>query len=170
MATLSQSQGKDKRPAADKAYMEKPMKRLSSALVLLLLLYGITTQAATVYRWVDEKGRVHFSDQPRGNGVQTVQVRPTPPATAVAKETSAPPPEARSVAQMDKGGRPVREARRQRKARHKNCQIARDNLERNLSIARLYRVGPDGERHYLSEAEREAVLEKSRRQVKAWCG
>ncbi len=148
--------------------------KIISLCCFILLLAGTAAQAATVYRWVDGNGRVHFSDQPRGNIVETVQVRTGAryreevadgetqgDARAVSSD------EAAAGADKDKDARA--EGRRRKELRRKNCKIARDNLERNSRISRMYRVGADGERHYLSEAEREAVLEKSRRQVKTWC-
>ena len=155
--------------------------KISSLCCLILLLAGTAAEAATVYRWVDGNGRVHFSDQPRGNFVETLQVRTGPryreesPADeegqSGAKTESPPPAGEEKVAEAGrgKGEDAAAQARRRKEMRRKNCQIARENLERNARISRMYRVGADGERHYLDEAEREAVLEKSRRQVREWC-
>lgn len=140
-------------------------------LCVCLLLCITTPQAATVYRWVDDGGRVHYSDQPQGHVVETVELpgsRRYPaeekkPSPASATDDASP-----AVAESGAAGDEGKEEQR-RKMRSKNCRIAKDNLERNNRISRMYRVGADGERHYLSDAEREVVLEKSRRQVKDWC-
>ncbi|MFQ5488900.1 MAG: DUF4124 domain-containing protein [Gammaproteobacteria bacterium] len=144
-------------------------KRLLCA--CLLMLCSTALQAATVYRWVDDSGRVHFSDQPQGNVVETVEVpgsrryphaETQPPAVSSGGESTS--PAANNTAAAGDG-----DEKRRRQMRRKNCQIAKDNLARNARISRMYRVTADGGRQYLSEAEREAVLEKSRRQVREWC-
>jgi len=53
---------------------------------------------------------------------------------------------------------------------NKNCEISKDNLKRNQDISRMYRLDENGERAFLSDAEREAVLDKSRQQIQKWCG
>lgn len=42
--------------------------------ILTLALLGTAAQAGTVYRWVDEDGRVHYSDSPRP-GAEAVELR-----------------------------------------------------------------------------------------------
>ncbi len=143
-------------------------KRLLCGCVLMLC--SVALQAATVYRWVDESGRVHFSDQPRGNVVETVEVSGSRRYPHAEKKSPAASGGGSSVsAAQDTAAAGDENEKQRRKMRRKNCQIAKDNLERNARISRMYRVGADGERQYLSEAEREAVLEKSRRQVREWC-
>lgn len=52
-----------------------------------MLIGTAAASAATIYKWVDEKGVTHYSDQPRP-GAETVEVAPTqtysaPPAPSV---------------------------------------------------------------------------------------
>ena len=65
-------------------------KGVSSA-VLLLLAVAWSAQAATVYRTVDEQGRVHFSDRPLSGGSPVSVPRPdvVPAAPAVSSGPSA---------------------------------------------------------------------------------
>jgi Domain of unknown function (DUF4124) len=65
---------------------------------LMCLACGLAF-AATVYRWVDENGTVHYSDQPHANAeklqVQAAQTYPSnssPYAAAAAASGGAPPP------------------------------------------------------------------------------
>ncbi len=146
--------------------------------VVLALAAG-AAPAVTVYKWVDERGRVHFSDQPRGHAVESVQVRtggryveeppPAEPAPKKAEEQAAAAGDGRQQAALSPAE--ARKAERERrKQRRKNCALARENLARNERISRMYRVDESGARIWLTEAEREAVLEKARRDVKHWCG
>lgn len=56
-----------------------------------------------------------------------------------------------------------------RKVREQNCQIARQTLQHNESLGRMYRVEANGERVFLSDEEREMVLARSREDVEKWC-
>ena len=40
-------------------------------IVLLATLQSSSTYAATVYRWLDSQGQVHFGDHPPGNAIST---------------------------------------------------------------------------------------------------
>lgn len=60
-------------------------------IVLFLAAIGIVTTAtaATLYRWVDEQGRVHYSDRPQ-QGAETVEVQPAPGYSPPAAPASRP--------------------------------------------------------------------------------
>lgn len=49
----------------------------------LLLFVATATPAAQAWRWVDQNGVVHYSDQPRP-GAQVVQIKPAPKPGSVA--------------------------------------------------------------------------------------
>jgi hypothetical protein len=62
---------------------------MREALFTLILLAGGVASAATVYKWVDEHGVTHYSDQPQPGankvqveGVQTYAAGPSGPASA----------------------------------------------------------------------------------------
>jgi Domain of unknown function (DUF4124) len=137
--------------------------------ILLFLLFSTLGQAAQVYRWVDGNGKVHFSDQPGGMNSQTVDVKPIPRHQKMDEQV----PVKQTPAITDGGKTTVAQSQppsENKKARSKNCEIANDNLQRNQDISRMYRLDENGERAFLSEAEREAVLDKSRQQIQKWCG
>lgn len=118
--------------------------------------------AAAVYRWTDAQGMVHFSDRPdEMPKAERVEVRPPAASTM---------PAPRHEAEEDDAGAPLQpDAVAQAEVRKKNCAIARDTLAHNESIDRMYRLGPDGERVFLTDEEREAVMRRSRDDVVKWC-
>jgi len=63
--------------------------RLARLLGLLVLLAGVPALAA-VYKWVDDEGEIHFSDQPRAPRSVPVEVRPTLPATPSSADRNLP--------------------------------------------------------------------------------
>jgi hypothetical protein len=58
-------------------------------LPILLWLLSATAAAATVYKWVDERGVTHYSDQPHPNAT-TVDVQPAQAVSGPSASPSAP--------------------------------------------------------------------------------
>lgn len=54
-------------------YLSKLFSFTLSFPVLLVLSFGTPHATAEIYKWVDENGRVHFSDQKQGAGKASVQ-------------------------------------------------------------------------------------------------
>lgn len=141
-------------------------------LLVFILLFGAASGAAAdvVYKWTDDQGDVHFSDRPQ-NGSQAIdmQVSPRYPSPSQPQASSKGEKPQEDEGAQD-GGQQVVDAEKQREVRRKNCATARETLRRNKSLGRMYRIGADGERHYLSDKERNQVLERSRSNVEKWCG
>jgi hypothetical protein len=64
-----------------------PLVALSAA---TLTLASVSTFAATVYKWTDERGVVHYSDQPHPEAKE-MDVKPAPPISSVPPTASATP-------------------------------------------------------------------------------
>lgn len=149
--------------------MSKAIVQLS--LTLCLSLFGMTAPAE-VYKWTDAEGRVHFGDRPPQAGAETV---PMPEAT----DSPAATPEERLEKQRKllhafeeerRQKRDAQEQARQEQAeRQRNCVLARDNLQSHERASGIYRLGPDGERIFLDEAQREQSLAQARAAVEQWC-
>ncbi|NVK88033.1 MAG: DUF4124 domain-containing protein [Gammaproteobacteria bacterium] len=64
-------------------------------LILVMLMFGsisLTVSAATkLYKWVDEQGRVHYSDSPQGNAQQTAIESTTSKVTIIPQVTNSDP-------------------------------------------------------------------------------
>lgn len=143
---------------------------LSLAIFLSCLAFSLAAAgAAPVYKWTDGQGNVHFSDRPDElPGATRIEL----PSSSGAK---AGPPPARGAAATDpaesaESDAPLQaDADAQRQVREKNCEIARETRSHNEGIDRMYRLGPDGERVFLSDEERDEVLRRSRDDVDRWC-
>lgn len=152
------------------------MKTFLSMIAVLACALSLPAVASeTVYKWTDQSGRVHFSDQPvRDADVEEMKVTPSQPAAddgAEDEEESEAPAED-APAPGDAAAKAAKQAemeKQQKQIREQNCQIARQTLEHNESIERMYRVDANGERVFLSDEEREMVLNKSREDVEKWC-
>lgn len=112
--------------------MRLPIRLSGLAGLLLLVLGAGTGQAATVYRWVDAEGRVHYGQTPPARGeaqaLQTREPRPaSPPVAAPA------PVEPGRFLQQAEERRAAEQAARQEEARRKaesaqRCSEARTRL------------------------------------------
>jgi hypothetical protein len=138
------------------------MKLRSGALVLFACLVPFAAGAATVYKWTDPDGNVHFSDRPVDlPKAEKVEVPVNRPGTTPPKPPAPRAGEDAAPQQPDASAR--------REIREKNCEIARRTLEHNENIGRMYRLDERGERVFLTDEERDAVLKRSRDDVAKWC-
>lgn len=161
------------------------MQRSLVPFALSLAVLGLQTASAEVYKWIDAEGRVYFSDRPPQAGAETVPMPGTQagPAGAPANASADAPsdtPEERLEKQRKllhafeeerRQKRDTQEQERQDQAeRQQNCVLARDNLQSLEQASSVYRLGPDGERIFLDEAQREQSLAGARAAVEQWCG
>jgi hypothetical protein len=154
---------------------------LRTTLVTLMLAAVATVAAAdTVYKWVDARGQVHYTDLPpreagarllstieRG-GMVDEDLSDEPPAPAADTlpagfgEADAPDGETRAAAvdvQRDLDAK-----------RGEQCKQARTRYTQYIESRRLYRQTADGKREYLSEAELAKARVDAKRDVDEYCG
>lgn len=140
-------------------------------LIVLVLLVPPCVDAQ-VYRWVDEEGRVHYSDQrPPGREVDDIpiQTRRTDPAEVqregeARRERLDGASERRATASESA----AREAEH-RASRERGCTAARARLENLQNARRLWREDGQGGRQHLDEGARERELQDARAMVAEWC-
>jgi len=133
---------------------------LRSAIVTLMLA-GLATVAAaeSVYKWVDTRGQVHYTDlPPTESGAKLIGVYDrelvldeigdseegaADGAPAVDEEPAEPVPAATAAAVQ----------RDVQQARSAQCKQAQERYKNYVESQRLFRQTPDGKREYLSDAE-----------------
>lgn len=136
------------------------MRRL--ALALLLLTPALA--AAQAYRWVDEQGKVHYTQTPPPKG-DYGEVAPPPPSPG-----GSPHLDALSKRAQDGGPDQAKDqwkAAAEERKRQKLCNQAKRQNARFEVTGRYYSTGPDGQREYLSpeqidqkRAEAQAAMQK----------
>jgi hypothetical protein len=126
---------------------------------------------AAVYTWTDAQGKVHYSDKPvAGAHSLDVASKPTDAALVEAErkkleEQQAADAEAEQTAEEAQQVSAADTARRE-----ENCLKARARLSAIIGAQRPYRSLPDGERHYLSDAEIDTEIAEAEDGVSEWCG
>lgn len=142
---------------------------------LLLLLAGLALQAYAqggLYKWVDEKGVVHYSDKPpAGKSGQKLNVAPQPPLEGQA------PQRGRSWQEQvqDANERRYQDEKKQKEAQQKaqeaeqKCLRASNALDSLKRERPLYRVDKEGERSFMEDEERRRLIDGWQQQADANC-
>lgn len=147
------------------------MKRLLAIAGLLLIA---TSAQGQLYKWVDESGKVHYSDTPppaKTKSSKTLSIPNQPAAEA---------PAGKSIAEQEKDYRKRMseaadaEAKKkaedeQAKIRAANCQTARNNLKTLEETGRVYTYDAKGERVYMDDAQRQKAIDDARKAIADWC-
>ncbi|MBS0367338.1 MAG: DUF4124 domain-containing protein [Proteobacteria bacterium] len=136
-------------------------------ILILVGTYGVAQ--ADVYRWVDEHGVPHYSDQwvAGSQVIKTSHPRPltdspAPPALRSGNDaTSGQTPDAANTQAMQQD---------KRAALATQCKAAKSRYNAAITSRRIYKDGKNGEREYLSDAEADAYREQARKDVQATCG
>jgi hypothetical protein len=148
------------------------LRRLSIA--TLILAGAFTLARADVYRWVDDKGEPHYSDQwvPGSEVIKTSKAHPqgadAPGHVADQKSLSA----SDQSIHNQLGDRDNARAVQQDLAKRRDalCHQFKDRYTRAITSRRIYKDGSDGDRSYLSDDEADKYREELRKAVQDNCG
>ena len=134
---------------------------------LLLVIFGILPAVASgqVYRWVDEDGKVHYSDKPVEQA-ERVEIRVTRPASS-AKSTSDASTSSSLDDQIAAEEDPVKKGQLQLKKQE--CDLARAVLNKYEDAPYLVEKQADGTERFLSKDEVAAEKLKVQQQIAANC-
>jgi DNA uptake protein ComE-like DNA-binding protein len=147
------------------------MLRSAPALMIALAACTLGSLAqADVYRFTDDKGQVQYTDKPQvlpaerlrvqsqRTDVVAIQARAEGAPT---KEQSKPNPaqqeEARQASELSA------------KDKAERCVKARERYDQYMNSQRLYKVMPDGERTYLTDAELDAARNSAKLSMEEFC-
>jgi hypothetical protein len=137
---------------------------------------------ADLYKWTDENGKVHYSDQPPPDAVQKIESMKQPksgsatPADAAANPTA----KAKTSAELDMEFRKRQveaaeaEAKAQKDAqaaeeKKSNCQRATAQVAALERGGRITRPGQNGEQVYLTDDQIGKELFNAKKAADSWC-
>jgi hypothetical protein len=149
---------------------------------LALCLLALTAWA-DLYKWTDEDGKVHYSDQPPPSNIKkTETIKPDKqPAPAAAPASNAAKPAApKSAAELEMEFRKRRlqaaeaDAKAQKDAqadeeKKRNCKRAQDQVSSMQNGGRITRYGPNGEQIFLTDQEIAKELGEAKKAADSWC-
>ena len=151
--------------------MSSPVSRFLVASAMCL--FATTGVFAEIYRWTDENGKVHFSDQPFGKQqVEKVEIKP--------QTLAKPDPELEAYRQQTREQLRIADEEQQAKMRAaqqqqkpdvspRRCAEAKDALRSSLESTGHYGLDKDGNRVYSSSEEIEAYRERIRQFIAKNC-
>ena len=153
-----------------------------SGLAALILASTLVTppavaQQATVYKWTDDQGVPHYSDQPPINATsEALPIRyrrsdkstaPSRPKANEAQEDTAKPDEEQNAdATADAASTDREKNLAQRTA---TCKQAQARVANYNQAQKLYKPGPNGDRIYLTDEELDAERADAQRVMEEWC-
>ena len=136
------------------------------------LFFLQTTQGAELYKWVDERGNIHFSDHAPGPDAEKLTVTlPEQPDDTYQQQLQE-QNRVLDILYQERREKAASQAQAEvaRKQRQTNCALARQNLEHISTAKYLYEetADPDNPR-ILSEAERRVESGNAIAAVSHWC-
>lgn len=144
-------------------------------LALAALSLAAAPAGAEMYRWIDEQGKVQYSDQPppaKAKSGTKLNISNQPAAPAATAEKSAKDKELefrkRQTDAADADAK-QKKAEEEKQTRAANCDSARKNLRSLEESGRIFTYDEKGERTYMSDAEREKNIANARKAVAEWC-
>ncbi len=153
------------------------MKHLATLILscTLILAGGLAHAQKEVYRWVDQDGKVIYSDVPLDPDAQPTGLtyQSTSPGQVAARQQQATTQLARAEEQAGMDAEQAEETaqKRQEAARQREigCAAARKRLDTYTTAPRLYENLPDGGRRYLTDDEIDQARASAMDDVTAWC-
>ncbi|HZW24476.1 MAG TPA: DUF4124 domain-containing protein [Gallionella sp.] len=140
-------------------------------LFAILILSAANTDAG-INKWVDEHGKVHYSDQPPV-GVEATKLRAaSPPASAPAPAKSIAEREAElKKARQSQTEAAERAALQQSNAETEkaNCNAAQQALRSLQQGGRIVEFDESGERRYVEDSDRQQRITKAQAEASQWC-
>ena len=133
--------------------------------------------AQTMYKWVDEKGTTHFSENPPPEDGKTkatkVEPKVTPPSSTPSASKDTPEKwraqEAEFKRRQVERNQREEAAGREKAERVQECDRAKRRVAFLTNTHRIFRDNPDGTRSYLTDAQREQEIAKQKDLVKEVC-
>ena len=135
-------------------------------LLLVLALFGVSVVRAEIYKWQDEAGNIHFTDEkPEGRKVleEYIEVVEEAPVEDEVEEIA--PPSVIIMKKQDKtAGQP------EKSEKERICNQMRSNIIMDERISKVYTKTKDGSRRIMTPEERKKRLEEMKKELAEECG
>lgn len=126
--------------------------------LVVLALSAAAANAGEYYRWVDDKGVVHYSDRPSSKKAQVTEVKPA--SAGQSGPAAAQPPAQEGDAQPDRAS----------EVRSEQCAKAQKRLTTYREADRLLLTEADGTQREMTADEKIESILRAEKQTEAFCG
>jgi hypothetical protein len=150
--------------------------------LLIFLILASANAFAEVNKWVDDQGRVHYSDQAPPPEVQAKALRSASEGAGSASGVAGTdaPAESKSFVEQEaalKKEQQAKQAAAEQAAQKKaaadalkaDCDSARRNLRSLQSGARIMDINASGERYIIDDTQRQQRIEKAQQDISNLC-
>ncbi len=143
----------------------------SHVCVFWTLILFISPVLAEIYKWVDDAGRVHYSDRPHPSGSKTLSLptAPTPDPDLSERRQK----QRRLLDAIEKDRETERqteaEAQQEQARRRRECARAHDQLRMIDKHGRVYELDETGKRRYWDAQTRDRERDKIADYVRRYC-
>jgi hypothetical protein len=145
------------------------------ALILVSMLNVVS--AATVYKWIDEDGHVHYGSRPDNKNAEEIEIK-----NRYIDSGNVPPPlsaedrvekQKRFIDALDAENRSISSEKKKKRAQAElkvtRCHASRDQLRRYESSGSLYDLDEKGNRILLNKKQYDQAMQQARARVEKWC-
>lgn len=147
---------------------------------LTLAVVFTSANAATVYKWVDEDGHVHYGSKPKNDDAQEIEIENSnsdsenlPAASSPLNAEERADKQKRFINAMEEENESLAEAKRKKEEQEEmklsRCNASRDQLKRAEGAGALYDLDEKGDRVLLNKKQYEQAMEQARARVEKWC-
>lgn len=145
--------------------------------ILFFILSPILEVNAQVYKWVDENGKVHYSDKPVDKKSEAVKMKRQPTSQEInqakrrASSLMRHKNKVLDIIEEEENDKQYaqQKSEKEQKERLRTCAYAKDEARTLAKGYRSYTIGDDGEKYFLSDAEKEAMIAKINQFIKKRC-
>ncbi len=155
------------------------MKKLYQGTLLLIASFTLNQSisvAANIYKWVDEQGNVHYSQQkPNNTASEKMKVQNRTPQSSSSYNRPGTDSEKNNTGDKQppddkKQGKDKKpETAAEKKRRMAACEQARKQLTTMQSIGRIRSRDKDGNTTYMSQEQKEQRMKKIRESISKTC-
>jgi len=150
------------------------MKFTSLIVFLTTLSIGVFSQAAQVYKWVDEKGQTQFSQFPPATTKTAEQISVKTSQSASTQESTDKLNDMRQKLLENSVGRNVQTeekklAEEDAKIKAKNCSMAKQKVRDLEANGRVYKTLENGEREWYDVEGRAKLIKTANADVTKYC-
>lgn len=130
--------------------------------------------SASVYRWVDDQGQVHYSQFKPAGVESTEQGKPNTNQGPNPEEAKKRLEELRSKLQesindREKSKKEQVEAKEEIERNKENCAKAKEQQRNYENNGRMYKILENGEHYWYSEEERAEMIKKAKEDTAKYC-
>ena len=139
----------------------------------LILTAALGVARADVYRWIDEHGVPHYSDQWVPGSVVIKTLKPHPAGADSSRgsgQRALAASNGRVSAELSEQANARAVQQDVTKTRDAQCKAAKDRYMKSIESRRVYKQDKDGQREYLSDEAADAYRQQARKDVQDRCG